>query len=338
MCLFTMTSLTAQHGGNPGGLPYQKIYAYGMDANIQPALDILRIHPVSSDHDEDFQRRFLTRFGEQQDQETYPSSGDPEMDELLGYFRDYWRVSLLDQEGKYFDYLGKKIMPFLMKNYPPFTGPELRDSIGFYLGDYIRSRGYFTTEEVGPTGRLVDLLIWKNETDSTYEVTLSKSEKMQVKVVMMEDFVTLGWMEYATLDQHHPGGWTTEDAIYCVKEAYDLESEGFKVSYLAHEARHFLDKKQFNDLSSKNLEYRSKLTELHLAQMSTYHLIESFIHNANPDSENGHPLANHQVIQDLSRIFFDDYETDMDKWRGIKSKKIQKAAAKLLKKHTSTLM
>ena len=82
----------------------------------------------------------------------------------------------------------------------------------------------------------------------------------------MEDFATLGWMEYATLGAHHPGGWTEEEGIYCVKKAYDVNSENFKISYLTHEARHFADKKLWPDLKSADLEYRAKLTELNLAQ------------------------------------------------------------------------
>lgn len=336
--MLMLTGTYAQHGNSSEGLPYHKIYAYGMDANIRPALEILAMHPLSNEHDINFQKRFMTRFGEEVDEGDYDSTGDVQMDELLSYFRDYWRVSLLDNKGKYFDYLGKNVVPFLMKNYPSFTNPQLRDSIGVYLADYIRSRGFHTTERVNPTGRLVDMLVWKNQTDSTYRVKLNRSEEIDVRVVMMDDFVTLGWMEYATLGQHHPGGWTTDDAVYCVKKAYDVESERFTVSYLAHEARHFSDKKTFRDLSSKDLEYRSKLTELHLSQNSTFELIDFFIQNANPNSENGHPLANHQVIYDLSQIFFGDYQSDIDKWREIKNKKINKAAAKLLKAHTSTLL
>jgi hypothetical protein len=336
-CTTVLTGLHAQHGSGADGLPYHKIYAYGMDANIRPALNILEVHPLSGAKDEDFKQRFMTRFGGELDKGEYAPTGDEQLDELLGYFRDYWRVSLLDNDGKYFDYLGKKVMPFLMQHYPPFTGPELRDSIGVYLADYIRSRGFYTTEEVNPTGRLVDMLIWKKETDSTYQVSLSKSEQIEVKVVMMEDFVTLGWMEYATLGEHHPGGWTTESAVYCVKNAYDLDSERFTVSYLAHEARHFSDKKKFEDLSGKDLEYRAKLTELHLAQQSTYELISFFIQNANAHSHNAHPLANYQLIQDLSGVFFEAYESDMDKWQTIKQKKISKAAAKLLKEHSVQL-
>jgi len=84
-------------------------------------------------------------------------------------------------------------------------------------------------------------------------------EELKVKVVLMTDFATLGWEEYATLGTYYPGGWATDDALYCVKDAYDLNSETFLVSYLAHESRHFSDYKLFDKkLSGAELEYRAK--------------------------------------------------------------------------------
>lgn len=320
-------------------LPYDKIYAYGMDTNVKPIFDLLNVNGQTlSDEDRKFIEDFQNRFGGEEDLSVYSTSGDPQLDYLLATFRDYWRKSLLDIENNYMMDLGQQVIPFLIKNYPKFKSPAQRDSLGNYLADYIRTRGVYTTKQINPTGRLVDLLIWKEQMDTTFEVKLSRSETVQAKVVLTRDFLTLGWMEFATLGEHHPGGWTTDEALYCVVESYDMESENFKISYLAHEARHFQDKQKWPEMSDADLEYRAKLTELSLAKKSTHNLIEFFISNANGSSVNGHQLANHYLIQNLSnRLFDNQLVTDVSRWKRIKSKKINTIAGKLLSEHTAEL-
>lgn len=334
--IILVSPVIAQHNVTTG-LPYHQINAHGMDANVQPALDILNSHSSLNNEDQSYKERYLTRFGLAKDQGTYPTSGDAEMDTLLTYFRDYWRSSMLDPSANYMKQLGAKVTPFLLRHYSGFTATHDRDRLGHFLAEYIRSRGFHTTETVNPTGRLIDMLVWKNQVDSSFHVKLSNNEEMEVQVVMMDDFVTLGWMEYATMGRHHPGGWTTDDALFCVAKSYDFESESFLVSYLAHEARHFSDKQVFKNLSSKDLEYRAKLTELSLAETTTYQLIRFFIQNANEKSENGHQQANHQLIADLSDAVFGSFEANIDLWQQVKVRKINKTAAKLLKKHTALL-
>jgi hypothetical protein len=156
--------------------------------------------------------------------------------------------------------------------------------------------------------------------------------------VFMDDFITLGWEEFATLEMHYPGGWATPQELYCVKSAYDLKSELFLVSYLAHESRHFADYKLFPKLRSTDLEYRAKLTELSLAKTSLYQLIEFFIANANGRSENGHSVANYCVIRDLSKSLFNiEFEKDISKWKQLSPAVINKGAAEILRANTKTL-
>ncbi|WP_436516044.1 hypothetical protein [Ekhidna sp. To15] len=319
-------------------LPFDEIYAYGMDANVTPIFDLIKSKSEITEAEKEFVEDFQKRFGGDVDSGKYASSGDLEIDQLLSIFREYWRKSLLDPESNYMMDLGKEVIPFLIKNYSKFNSPTQRDSLGNHLADYIRSKGFHTTEQVNPQGRLVDLIIWREQVDSVFTVSISKTETTKVNVVMMDDFVSLGWIEYATLGRHHPGGWTTEDALYCVIKSYELESESFNVSYLAHEARHFLDKQLWPDLSAADLEYRSKLTELSLAKKSTHELIDFFINNSNVSSENGHQVANHYLIQGLSNKLFDNQSVrDISRWEKVKFKKINKAAVELLKAHTNLL-
>ncbi|MGW9685370.1 hypothetical protein [Flagellimonas sp. 2504JD1-5] len=328
------TGVVAQQEKN--SLPYSQIYAYGMDADVGPIFSLLEEHGLNA-KDQKFKSDFEARFKGEHDLGT--NAPESEIETLISYFKSYWRKSLLDPTGNFERELGGNVVPFLMKNYPPVRGKKVtRDSLGYFLRDYIREKGLFTTDEVTYQGRLIDLMVWKKQTQKVYQVDLGRGETQETTVYFMQDFATLGWMEYATLGAHHPGGWTEEEGIYCVKKAYDLESENFKISYLAHEARHFADKKLWPNLKSADLEYRAKLTELSLAQNTLFHLIAFFSENANKDSENGHQIANYCVIRDLSKkLFKSEFETSKEKWKTLSKKQINKAARQLLKKNTKAL-
>ncbi len=320
-------------------LDYAKIYAHCLNADVLSAMPLLTVDEQHlNEKDIDFVSEFNSRFAHEVDNSAYFSGQKSKIHELHVIFKDYWRKSLLNPDEAQERTLGKSAIGFLKKNYPPAKDKKItRDSLGYFLSNYIKSKGYYTTEAVGKTGRLLDLLIWKSQRDTTYTFNL-KSEKLEVKVVFMNDFITLGWEEYATLGKYYPGGWAKNDAIYCVEEAYDLESENFKISYLAHEGRHFVDYKAFPNLKGPDLEYRAKLSELSLAQETIYDLIRSFTSNANPESENPHPLANYCVIRDLSKMLFKtDFQKDASQWKTISAKKINKTAFSLLKNNTKAL-
>ena len=203
----------------------------------------------------------------------------------------------------------------------------------------------FIADEVmtgfGKTGGLYDLLVWKTEKDTIYKVTYDGKET-PIKIYFMDDFVTLGWSEYATLGRYYPAGWATKEALFCVKKAYDLKSENFRVSYIGHEGRHFADYKLFPKLKgvgSADLEYRGKLTEVSLySQEGLMKRLQFFINTGNYDSDNGHSIAAYCVIRDLSRVLFgNDFEKDINKWKAIPASKINEAAAKLLAENTKAL-
>ncbi|MFZ1685507.1 MAG: hypothetical protein WAU88_15425, partial [Candidatus Zixiibacteriota bacterium] len=133
-------------------------------------------------------------------------------------------------------------------------------------------------------------------------------------------------------------GWATHDALYCVRSAYDLTSEAFLVSYLAHESRHFADYKLFPKLQSADLEYRAKLTELSMADTILFQTIDFFIQNGNYDSENGHSIANFCVIRDLSEMLFQvECERDLDKWKALPIATIHASATAALQANTREL-
>nr|WP_299337968.1 hypothetical protein [Allomuricauda sp.] len=320
-------------------LDYDQIYSHALDANVKDIFPLLDINPEQlSEKDVLFIENFNERFKFEEDRSEYLKSQQSRIHDLQLIVRDYWRKSLLDPKGNFEDTLAEEVTAFLKKEYVIIKNRNIdRDSLGYLVSEYIKSKGYHTTKEMGKTGRIFDLLVWESQRDSLYTFDL-KNEQIQVKVVFMNDFVTLGWEEYATFGTRYPGGWATDSAIYCVEEVYDLESEKFRISYLAHEGRHFADKKKYPNLKGPDLEYRAKLSELSLAQDRIYHLLKAFTANANKNSENPHPLANYCVIRDLSRLQFKmGFQKDAENWKTVSPEKINRMAHKLLKKNTKEL-
>ena len=164
------------------------------------------------------------------------------------------------------------------------------------------------------------------------------NDTARVHVIMLKDFISLGWEEYATLGAAYPGGWTTPEKLFCVSQSYDLNSETFRVNYLSHEGQHFLDYKHFPNLSPNDLEYRAKLIELYLYDKELYMYINFFINNAKYDKTNSHPYANYCLIHDMSReLFHSGFEKNMEKWKSKSKEDIHNAARNLFLKNTASL-
>ena len=319
-------------------IDYPKIYAYCLDGDVTSAKTVLQQIDFNmlNEKDQTFMKRFDNRFINNTDADSLNSIPSPIAD-LHKLFRDYWRTALLDNSKNYDSMLRQNLANFLTDD--PKLAQILidnEDSLDTYYKKYIESKGLHTTG-FGKTGKYYDLLVWANERDTIYNFQLH-NENTSADVVFMEDFVSLGWQEYATLDRHYPGGWATKEALYCVRKAYDLESEQFKISYLAHESRHFADYKLFPKLSNSDLEYRAKLTELSMGKQNLYKTIGFFINNAKYDSENGHSVANYCAVRDLSRVLFkNDFEKDMTRWNEVSAEQINEAAYELLKANTEGL-
>jgi len=153
----------------------------------------------------------------------------------------------------------------------------------------------------------------------------------------MDDFASLGWAGFATCDRHYSGGWTKPDRLYAVRSAYDLASENFRVSYLAHEAQHFSDNHRFPELErQEELEYRAKLVELALGTATIYDLLDNFAGNTSNDVSVPHSFANGQVVRDLSERLYPG-AAGVPAWREASIERINGAAADLLREDTARL-
>ena len=325
-------------------LDTRKILSLALDADITSALKVLEADSTKllSEQNKKLKSEFENRFKFSEDKSTYLSDREKYgISDLLKIYSDYWRVALLNTAINYDTLLGENLFKFFTEKYS-LAGLNVPDSLqsdtlDYFLKKYISESGLMTTG-FGKTGKLLDLLVWKNQKDSVFIFKLL-DEELKVKVVLMTDFATLGWEEYATLGTYYPGGWATDDALYCVKDAYDLNSENFLVSYLAHESRHFSDYKLFDKkLSGAELEYRAKLTELSLAKKSVQNLISFFLTNANYESDNSHNIADYCVIRDLSKILFKtEFERDYKKWEVLNADEINNASLLILEVNTEML-
>jgi hypothetical protein len=177
----------------------------------------------------------------------------------------------------------------------------------------------------GMTVPYMELVVWAAEEDRQYDVALPEGP-VAVHVRLLDDFTTLGWLGFATCDRHYSGGWAESDRLYCVRDAYDLESEEFAVSYLLHEGQHFADYERFPGLPQEDLEYRAKLAELARAEATLRDLVTWFAANRAAEGP-PHSRANHRVIRDLGEAL----GVGEPPWDAVSDADLRAAAERLLR-------
>ena len=319
-------------------IDYNKILSYCLEGDVKSALKILKLNDnkILFPNGLIFKYKFDRRFKYATDESNYLERRKSQITELLTMYRNYWRAALLDSSKNYDSILMHNVTNFLINKYPPAHNLIVNeDSLDIYQKRYIESFGLHTTG-FGKTGKFYDLLVWKSEKEKNYSFKVG-NETTSAAVVFMDDFITLGGRN-ATLGIAYPGGWATKKALYCLKKSYNLNSEKFKVSYLAHESRHFADYELFPKLKGADLEYRAKLTELSMAQNTLSELIEFFINNANYNSKDADSMADYCVIRDLSKTLFNvEFEKDISKWKKLSKERINKTAEAILVANTKAL-
>ncbi|MEP6731933.1 MAG: hypothetical protein ABJE10_14895 [bacterium] len=256
---------------------------------------------------------------------------DPFLRGVLATYHEYWLRSMRDEhpsadnEAWLLEALNARVAAA-----GEAKGATL-DDLEAPLTSLARARGYHVL--FGVTSPLREFMLWKTETDAHYDVRLPESTQA-VTVVFMSDFASLGWVGFATCDRHHTGGWTKPDRLYAVRSAYDLDSEDFRVSYLAHEGQHFSDAKRFPDMKQERLEYRAKLVELAVGKASVYELLDAFAGNVSSDPEVPHSFANGRVVRDMAARLSPG-KSDQPRWRDVSVERINAAAAALLREDSA---
>jgi len=257
---------------------------------------------------------------------------------ILTAYRHYWQTVMLrqlpkvDAERELLSELNR-ILAGKVEGVASSAG---LDAASQRAREAIEKEGLFAL--TGVTSPYYELMIWKTQCKKRYCVKLPE-RAITVNVVFLDGFVSLGWASFATCGRYHSGGWSTQDTLFALKSAYDTESEEFRVSYLAHEARHFSDYKEYPKLEQPELEYRAKLTEIAVSKTSTHDLITDFAERTGLDRTVPHHYANYWVAKDLSREVFNsnDIIHDAEKWRKVSAGLLRRRARKLLRENDSFL-
>jgi len=289
-----------------------------------------------------FKKKYRSRFIEM-DEVTSDDSPRNVVNDIANIYRNYWRTELLKENNadKTDSILYKELYEYLTDNH--LTRISF-DSLRRNISNNIELRKVI--EQQGVNCRFFflngfrDILIWDKQNEEDYTIGLPK-DTLTITVVFIENYILRGHSDYATFGYSQIGGWTdfAESKLFCNKGTYNLNSEKFNISYLKHEANHFIDKKQYPNLSSTDLEYRSKLVELIYSDNTIYDRILEFINGASSESRKyTHPYSNYCVIRDFSKALFgSDFENDIKMWKSISPEKINELAKELLRKNNSKL-
>jgi len=316
------------------------MFLTAFNGNAKLALEIA--NSLSNDdltpEDIEKKERFIHRFGSTE--EIIYTEESKLVNDLMNIYQPYWHKVLMQEvtpEQGLNEFLAV-IFPFLMeKGYVQSgeTQDDVLESARAFLSDLLLKDGYHS--QIGQTGHMMDIYLWKQEERKSYTVTLPEATT-DAEVVFLKNIVTLGHYEYATLGRINVGGWAIGTDIYCPEKEYDIQGELFSISLLTHETQHCTDYQSFPKLSPIDLEYRAKLAELSNAQETVYIIIERYINSQSQERGSAHPFANHCIIRDLSANIFDNgIAEDIEQWKEIPVDTINATAVKLLSIHTENL-
>lgn len=310
--------------------------ATAIQGDLRPALSWFAAAPMADDPvARDLGRRFDARFVAQSETGA-AASGDDLVDGLVAAYRAYWVRALL---GEMSEVQSRGLLEQELSNLlQAHAHTEHRsDAPNLYerTDAALRDRGFHAL--LGPASPLQDLLVWKSQQSADYKVELADGLR-EVRVHFMAGFASLGWKDYAALGLASTSGWVEQGALFCVADSYDVESETFQVSYLRHEARHLADFERFPGLSSAELEYRAKLTELSFASTTLQRLLGDFTRKSADNPDSPHAQANHRVIGDLYRELHGGiFPGGTSVWYDADRQRVNQAARRLLARDTQRL-
>ena len=236
-----------------------------------------------------FAARFEARFLEGAD-DVAEKADDPVVAELIKLHRIYWRKALLDPDAR------ESLEDGLATQVSDVTGMPSGTALESLPG-FLEERDYHVI--TGRTPPLLELIVWKTNRTETTPISLSDGEH-EIPVIYLEDFKSRGWSRFATFGRASPGGWSDSSGLHCVTESYDTASENFRISFLKHEGRHYVDLTHYPALAPPDLEYRAKLEELAFADETMERLLAKFSGNAALIETAPHSLANYRVVEHMA--------------------------------------
>ena len=265
---------------------YDLYYGYIIKGDLLSAITYIKQFPEKSD--------LYNRFASVFEHEQYISyEVDAELNEILLAYQKYYRdtfylcIAKEQAENKLKERLAKLLG--ISDEHTELCDLEQKD-----LVDLFESRGLHFLG--GKTGGYYGPYIWQTTETVSYDVELPDGVQ-NYSVKLLDGFITRSWIDYLSFGEIGPGGWADGDGyINCVKSAWDIESESFRVSLLKHEAQHARDLTTDKNMSSEDLEYRAKLVEL--IYSNERNLLQSFASEADPtDKGNGHAMAAHRILK-----------------------------------------
>jgi len=280
--------------------------------------------------------RFERRFVERSDGLDLARIDSLVVREIADLFQAYWLDALMKTAP--LDVLEERFKGrlddlLIERNFASAADDE--DTLFENVEALVRSEGYFA--QSGRTPPLLDLMIWTSNETSVQSVELTDGT-YDVQLNYMDDFLSYGWSNFAAFGMASTGGWAKKDGLYCICRHYDLDSERFKLSFLKHEARHYVDFERYPELQPADLEYRGKLTELAYSEEGIYGLLEQFTKGANRVENAPHPLANWYVVEGMSTQLLEGKRpADASVWETISKERLQRAARHLLAEHDDML-
>lgn len=275
-------------------------YSYCLQANLKFAIRSLSKNQKSdSKKIQTLRKKVLARFVTQTERAKFICR-DSIVAEAIKSYRDYYLKVLLSPKKN--DSLEKdlndSLRSILAKLGRKRVATYSTEKIEKTLAEEMKKRDYYSL--FGKVAPFRSLLVWEKQYSKTYTVPLPE-KKEKVQVVFMDKFVELGWLHYATFGRYYVGGWAKKDALFCVKQAYKVDTPSFMAHYLAHEAQHFADYKSYPKLSQIDLEYRAKLAELFHTR-TPKKFIQKLISEAKNDRLLPHSFAAYRIVSDLKKV------------------------------------
>jgi hypothetical protein len=234
------------------------------------------------------------RFGGSRWRPPTPTPSDPFARRVLRAYQDYWRAALLRRDDR------TTAEAALLATLQRLLGRDDladMDALEPELASRLRQSGLYSLQ--GMTGPLRELMLWSKQEALDVRVQLPE-EAHTTTVMLLDDFSSLGWSDFATCHRRGTGGWATTDALFAVRPRYaNLDGEVFRVTFLGHETQHFADYSRFPGLAQWELEYRAKLTELALTNETRASVLGKFTEDQGDDPQSPHAYANKRVLAAL---------------------------------------
>ena len=237
------------------------------------------------------QAELAERYRKRFEGEEYAASGeDAVLEAILSAYRKYYRETFylgMDRE-KAEDRLSGRLARVLGAE--KGTVEQLEEKVA----ETVRGRGLYFLG--GRTSGWYGPYIWKAMETKTYQVELPEGVQAY-SIRLLDGFLSRSWLDYISFGEIGTGGWSNGDGlIHCVREAYDVASESFRVSLLKHEAQHALDLARYPGMTSEDLEYRAKLVELIYSEERN--MMTRFDGEADAAKKSdGHALASSRIVE-----------------------------------------